>query len=67
MQTEDYEYLYQLEEKFWWFAGMREITAVLLDPFLRGERDRVILDAGCGTGGNLEWLRPRRASNRVID
>jgi len=55
MQTEDYEYLYQLEENFWWFAGMREITGVLLDPLLP-PRDRVILDAGCGTGGNLEWL-----------
>ncbi len=55
MQNEDYEYLYALEESFWWFAGMREITASLLDPFLSAE-DRTILDAGCGTGGNLEWL-----------
>lgn len=55
MKTEDYEYLYQLEERFWWFAGMREITAALLDPLLPA-RDRMILDAGCGTGGNLEWL-----------
>lgn len=55
MQDEDYEYLYALEESFWWFAGMREITASLLDPFLSAS-DRTILDAGCGTGGNLEWL-----------
>jgi SAM-dependent methyltransferase len=55
MQTEDYEYLYQLEENFWWFVGMREIAGALLDPFLP-PRDRAILDAGCGTGGNLEWL-----------
>ncbi|MFN0084270.1 MAG: class I SAM-dependent methyltransferase [Blastocatellia bacterium] len=55
MKTEDYEYLYQLEERFWWFAGMREIAAALLDPHLpAGSRE--ILDAGCGTGGNLEWL-----------
>ncbi|MGH9847467.1 MAG: class I SAM-dependent methyltransferase [Blastocatellia bacterium] len=55
MQNEDYEHLYQLEERFWWFAGMREVTAALLDPLLP-PRDRAILDAGCGTGGNLEWL-----------
>jgi SAM-dependent methyltransferase len=55
MQSEDYEYLYQLEENFWWFSGMREITAALLDPFLP-PGDRLVLDAGCGTGGNLEWL-----------
>ncbi|MCI0337739.1 MAG: class I SAM-dependent methyltransferase [Acidobacteria bacterium] len=64
MQTEDYEHLYRLEETFWWFAGMREITAVLLDPFLP-PRDRVILDAGCGTGGNLEWLTRYAGGGRV--
>jgi len=65
MQTEDYEYLYRLEEDFWWFAGMREITATLLDPFLP-PRDRVILDAGCGTGGNLEWLARYAGAGRVV-
>lgn len=65
MRTEDYEYLYQLEENFWWFAGMREIAAALLDPFLP-PRDRVILDAGCGTGGNLEWLARYAGDGRII-
>ena len=37
MHTEDYEYLYRLEEEFWWFAGMREITASLLDDFCEAE------------------------------
>jgi SAM-dependent methyltransferase len=64
MQTEDYEYLYELEEKFWWFVGMREITAVLLDPLLPS-RDRTILDAGCGTGGNLEWLARYSGNGRI--
>ena len=57
MQVEDYEYLYELEETFWWFAGMRRVTAALLDPFCPPDRNRRILDAGCGTGSNLEWLR----------
>lgn len=65
MQTEDYEYLYQLEETFWWFAGMREITAALLDPLLP-LRDRLILDAGCGTGGNLEWLARYAGRGRIV-
>lgn len=65
MQTEDYEYLYNLEETFWWFVGMREITAALLDPFCPTGRDRLILDAGCGTGGNLEWLK-RYAGNGQV-
>ena len=57
MQTEDYEYLYKLEEEFWWFAGMREITASVLDDFCVGGKGFKVLDAGCGTGLNLEWLR----------
>lgn len=65
MHTEDYEYLYRLEEEFWWFAGMREITASLLDPLLP-QRDRAILDAGCGTGGNLEWLKRYAGQGRVV-
>src|SRR5215470_13762183 len=65
MQAEDYEYLYHLEEDFWWFPGMREVTASLLDPLLPS-RDRVILDAGCGTGGNLEWLARYAGNGRVV-
>ena len=65
MQTEDYEYLYELEESFWWFAGMRAITRVLLDPVCPMNQDRVILDAGCGTGGNLAWLQ-RYARNGQV-
>lgn len=57
MKTEDYAYLYELEEIFWWFAGMRDVTAEMLDPVCHPERDCVALDAGCGTGGMLSWLK----------
>ena len=56
MQEKDFTYLYALEESFWWFAGMREISSALLDPVLRPSQDRLILDAGCGTGRMLSWL-----------
>lgn len=66
MQEEDYDYLYSLEENLWWFAGMREITAALLDPVCPPARDRAILDAGCGTGGNLAWLARYAGKGRVV-
>jgi SAM-dependent methyltransferase len=66
MKSQDYADLYALEESFWWFAGMREITAALLDPFCARERDRLILDAGCGTGGNISWLARYAGNGRVI-
>lgn len=65
MQTEDYQYLYDLEGSFWWFAGMREVSAALLDPICLPGRDRFILDAGCGTGGNLEWLERYAGTGKV--
>lgn len=64
MRDEDFEHLHHLEDTFWWFVGMRRIQAALLDPVvddacgaLRPAGQRVILDLGCGTGGNLTWLR----------
>ncbi len=47
-----------LEDKLWWFLGMRQISGALLERYLpaRG-RERSILDVGCGTGGMLGTLR----------
>ncbi len=66
MQEEDFTYLYALEESFWWFAGMREITSTLLDPVLRPSQDRLILDVGCGTGRMLSWLARFAGRGRVV-
>jgi SAM-dependent methyltransferase len=67
MRAKDYEFLYALEDDFWWFAGMREITAALLDPFCSSTgRPQCVLDAGCGTGGNLAWLERYAGTGSVI-
>lgn len=57
MQAEDYKYMYDLEDHFWWFAGMRTIAGGLLDQYCNANCNRRILDAGCGTGSNLLWLQ----------
>src|SRR4051812_2689574 len=42
--------VYNSEQDFWWYRGMRTITRAFLDPILKpGGR---ALDAGCGTGYN---------------
>jgi SAM-dependent methyltransferase len=65
LQSEDYAYLYELEESFWWFRGMRRVTAAVLDPVCPPGRARDVLDAGCGTGGNVNWLERYAGGGRV--
>jgi SAM-dependent methyltransferase len=65
LQSEDYAYLYELEESYWWFVGMRRVTAAVLDPVCPPGRARDILDAGCGTGGMLTWLERYAGGGRV--
>lgn len=56
MTPDEYKYLYELEGHHWWFVGMRKVVAALLDGVPHGEL-RHILDAGCGTGLMMAWLR----------
>jgi len=48
--------MFELEERLWWYRGMRAITATLLERDLEGEGRR-LLDIGCGTGYSMVWLR----------
>src|SRR5438105_215396 len=54
MHEQDFELLYQLEETYWWFPAMRRITDTIAARELQRPGLR-ILDAGCGTGFNLNY------------
>ena len=57
MDREVYDRLDQLEDRHWWFSARRTILErVIRENALKGSRIK-ILEAGCGTGGNLEMLR----------
>jgi ubiquinone/menaquinone biosynthesis C-methylase UbiE len=66
MKTQDYAYLYELEEDFWWFVGMREITQTLLDRIIPPGGVGRVLDAGCGTGGMMSRLKRYAAGSKII-
>jgi len=52
-----YERMNELEARHWWFSARREIIASLIQPLLKENPDAAILEAGCGSGGNLSMLR----------
>lgn len=57
MEPVEYEVMAAVEDRHWWYSGMRALAAAWLDPLFADRRDLAILDAGCGTGGNGEFLR----------
>ncbi len=59
MTPEELHNIFKSESEFWWYRGMRAITAALLDPWLAAKSagDALAgLDAGCGTGFNALQL-----------
>lgn len=57
MEQEEYQTLYALEDRLWWFVGMRAVSQSLIERFVDHSLPPSILDVGCGTGGMLTQLR----------
>ena len=58
MKLEEYRVMYEVEDTYWWYVGMRGIFLSLLNGHYGSRTDLKILDAGCGTGAMLSYLRP---------
>lgn len=61
MDYSEYEMMYRAEDHHWWYQGMRAVCRRLLDRHVvrahAGREPPRILDAGCGTGLTLEYLK----------
>ena len=44
------------EAGHFWFRGFRAFMMPLVEAAVRGRQNPQILDCGCGTGANVEWL-----------
>jgi SAM-dependent methyltransferase len=55
MERSVYDRMNDLEARHWWFAARREVIAALIERHAQSPDTR-ILEAGCGSGGNLALL-----------
>lgn len=69
MREAHYQRMYDWEERFWWFVGIRSVSEALLRSHLSPGQKLTILDTGCGTGANIQWLEKldRRAPVTGLD
>src|SRR5690606_5856555 len=51
-----YQRFYEVEDAHWWFVARKAIVLGLLDRHLPERSQRLVFDAGCGTGGLLKDL-----------
>src|SRR3989344_1210864 len=58
MRQNEYDAMYRVEDTHFWYRGMQKISEMLLRKYLPHESGNMILDAGCGTGGAMQWLKP---------
>ncbi len=65
MKPEEFKALFELEDHFWWFVGMRRIVEALQRPLALADSPR-ILDVGCGTGYMLRWWEEVRETSHVF-
>jgi SAM-dependent methyltransferase len=56
MQTAQFELHAQIEQQHWWFVARRQIMRRLIEQVLPPGKENLIVDVGCGTGGNLAEL-----------
>jgi SAM-dependent methyltransferase len=57
LERGEYERMHAVEDRMWWYRGLRTLAAAeLARALVRSPTGGPVLDAGCGTGGMLSCL-----------
>jgi SAM-dependent methyltransferase len=67
LNPSEYELMFRVEQKHWWYLGMQRITETLLHGRYPDRTDLDILDAGCGTGFAMSGYLPGYGTVTGID
>lgn len=65
MERREYELMAAVEDRLWWYRGLRALAAELFAHHAAGG-PQPTLDAGCGTGGLLAWLVEARSRSAPV-
>jgi SAM-dependent methyltransferase len=58
MYPDEYRVMFEIEDDYWWYRGLRELIKNLLARYAPPSSSHPrILDVGCGTGANLKLLQ----------
>lgn len=67
MERQEYERMDAIEDRMWWYRGLRTLASGLLTRALSSSAaPGVVLDAGAGTGGMLRQLGPMVAGRPTV-
>ena len=47
----------EIEQEHWWFLARRTVMKSLLSRVCPPSKDRLLVDVGCGTGGNSAFFK----------
>jgi 2-polyprenyl-3-methyl-5-hydroxy-6-metoxy-1,4-benzoquinol methylase len=57
INSKEYRAMFEVEDKLWWYKTLHEKVITEINSFAKGNKEVLILDAGCGTGGLLLKLQ----------
>ena len=61
MEKAEYKVIFDQEDNYWWYLGLRNLTFGYLNKITPFDNRSRLLDCGCGTGGLLERCKQYKA------
>lgn len=56
-KSDEYQRMYDAEQELWWYRVLHQKVVAQLQSHFKGQKSLNLLDAGCGTGGLLLYLK----------